>query len=248
LTENTRLQFVTILRSVRKLIKPYHTQCNWYLFHGIIETFLKSIDEAHDSIFIFNVIKTVDLWYCGDGFYKDGERGLTMDYYNSYVIHPFYIEILKVCNPSMVDKAFERCIKYTEFLERIVSADGSYPPLGRSITYRFGAFHALAYCIYNQRISTLHTYSQLQRLLTKVLKRIITSSIFNSDGILELGFTGSHPELADSYSNWGSCYLTTLGFLPLGLDQTNEFWVESSDLTTQELAWLHNMPFKKHVI
>ena len=244
---HTRKRFITILQSVRKLIQYYHIECNWYLFHGIIETFLKSIAEVHDINFIFNVIKTVDSWYCGDGFYKDGNRGFTMDYYNSYVIHPFYIEILKVCNPSMVDKAFERCIMYTEFLEKIVNADGSYPPLGRSIIYRFGAFHALAYCIYNERISTLHTYSQLQRLLTNVLKRIITSSIFNADGILELGFTGSQPEIADWYSNWGSCYLTTLGFLPLGLDKTHEFWVESSVLTTQELAWVDNKPFKKHI-
>jgi len=248
LTENTRLQFVTILRSVRKLMKHYHTKYNWYLFHGIIEAFLKSINQVYDDVLIGNMADAVEKWYCGDGFYKDGEKGFRMDYYNSYVIHPFYIEILKVYNPTMVEKAFERCIRYTEFLERIVSPDGSYPPLGRSITYRFGAFHALSYCIYNQRISTQHTYPQIERLLTNVLKRIITSSIFNADGILELGFTGSQPEIADSYSTWGSCYLTTLGFLPLGLDKTHEFWLESSQLYSQELAWVHNMPFKKYII
>jgi len=249
LPENTKLQFINIIRNVRKLIADYHTRCNWYLFHGMIETFLKSIDESYDDVFISSMLETIELWYCGDGFYKDGERGFSMDYYNSYVIHPFYIEILKVCNPSIVDKAFERCIKYTEFLERIVNPDGSYPPLGRSITYRFGAFHALAYSIYNERISSQHTYPQLKRLLTKVLKRIITHSIFNTYGFLELGFTGSHPEITDWYSNWGSCYLTTLGFLPLGLGKSHHFWEDTNiNYYTQELAWKYNMPIKKHVL
>ena len=249
LSEKTQLQFINILHKVRSLIQSYHRRCNWYLFHGMIEAFFKSVSGQYDYNFVMDMIETVESWYCGDGFYKDGEREFTMDYYNSYVIHPFYIEILKICKPEMVSQAFDRCIRYSEFLERIIGPDGTFPPLGRSIIYRFGAFHALAYCVYNEKISTQHTYSQLQRSLSKVLIRIITDLVFDSNGMLEIGFTGKQPSIADDYSSWGSCYLTTLGFLPLGLSKNHIFWSDLRvDYYSQELAWKYNMPFTKYII
>jgi hypothetical protein len=249
LSYETQLQFINILHKVRNLIKRWHKRYNWYLFYGMIEAFLKTATGKCDCNFVMDMIETVESWYCGDGFYKDGERGFTMDYYNSYVIHPFYIEILKVFKPDIVSEKFDRCVRYSEFLERIIGPDGTFPPLGRSIVYRFGAFHALAYCIYNQKISSQHTYSQLQRALTKVLNRIITDLVFDSNGMLQLGFTGNQPCIADDYSSWGSCYLTTLGFLPLGLDKGHNFWSDSVvDYYTQESAWKYNMSFKKYII
>jgi hypothetical protein len=249
LSNETQVQFINILHKVRGLIERYHKRCNWYLFHGMIESFLKTATGECDSNFVIDMIDTVESWYCGDGFYKDGERGFAMDYYNSYVIHPFYIEILKVFKPEIVSIAFDRCVRYSEFLERIIGPDGTFPPLGRSIIYRFGAFHALAYCIYSQNISSQHTYPQLERALSKVLKCIITKLLFDRNGMLQIGFTGSQPCIADDYSSWGSCYLTTLGFLPLGLERDHAFWSDSVvERYSQELAWKYNMPFKKYII
>jgi hypothetical protein len=249
---NTQEQesFIQILLKVRRLITPWHIECNWCLFFCIIDAFLFSVSsyKYFDSIFVYTTIKNVESWYVGDGFYKDGNRGFTMDYYNSYVIHPLYIEILKVCDPEKVSEAYKRCIRFTEFLERIVFADGSFPPLGRSITYRLGAFHALSYCILNESISELHSYQSLQRLLQKLMLRMITSSIFDEKGLLHLGFTGLQETLADSYSNWGSMYFITLFFIVLGLPDDHTFWIDSEELFTQELAWAHNKAFTKYII
>jgi hypothetical protein len=78
---------------------------------------------------------------------------------------------------------------------------------------------------------------------------MITDLLFDSNGMLQLGFTGHQPSIADDYSSWGSCYLTTLVFLPLGLDKGHTFWSDSVvDHYSQELAWKYNMPFKKYVI
>ena len=140
--------------------------------------------------------------------------------------------------------AIERCILYSEFLERIIGEDGSYPPLGRSIVYRFGTFHLLSYCILNGHISKHHSYGQLQQALTKVIKKSINH--ITEDGFLTLGFTGKQESLADPYSNTGSCYLTCLIFLPLGLSQEHEFWTSDAPFT-QMLAW-NNKPFVKYII
>lgn len=44
----------------------------------------------------------------------------------------------------------------------MISPEGSYPVIGRSITYRFGSFHALAdaaFYIYYLKASILHKYA-----------------------------------------------------------------------------------------
>lgn len=35
-------------------------------------------------------------------------------------------------------------MRFAEQQERMIGPDGTYPPVGRSIAYRLGAFHALA--------------------------------------------------------------------------------------------------------
>jgi hypothetical protein len=37
-----------------------------------------------------------------------------------------------------------RARRYADILERLIAPDGTFPSMGRSTTYRFGAFHALA--------------------------------------------------------------------------------------------------------
>ena len=248
LKEDTQKNIITIFKKVRLLIVKWHFCNNWYLFHGIIETFFKTINIDYNEEFIIEMIHSVNGWYCGDGFYFDGEKKFKMDYYNSYVIQPFFIEILKVFNSSLLDIAIQRCIRYSEFLERIIGSDGTFPPLGRSITYRFAAFHLLSYCIYNNHISVCHNYGQLRNSLTKVLINILNKDIYDSDGFLNIGFNCEQNSLQDYYSNTGSCYITTIGLLPLGLEVNHPFWNEPSRPFTQESCWKFKSQIAKYII
>ena len=247
LKEDTQNNLIRILKKVRLLIEKWHFCNNWYLFHGIIETFFKTINIDYDEKFISTMIDSVNGWYCGDGFYCDGEKNFKMDYYNSYVIQPFFIEILKIFNSSLLDIAIQRCIRYSEFLERIIGSDGTFPPLGRSITYRFAVFHLLSYCIYNNHISIDHNYGQLRNALTKVLINILNKDVYDNDGFLNMGFTCEQKTLQDDYSNTGSCYLTAISFLPLGLDVNHSFWSNLSGPFTQESCWKLKIPIKKYI-
>lgn len=67
---------------------------------------------------------------------------------------------------------------------------------------------------------------------------------FNDKGYLTLGFVGHQPNIADSYTNTGSLYLTCLVFLPLGLPDNDIFWVSKSEEWTQKKAW-NGSPYKK---
>jgi hypothetical protein len=256
LNEKIQNNLICLFRKVRLNIKEYHIGCNWYLFHGIIEAFFKLIHNDYNLEFLEEMISTVNNWYCGDGFYFDGDRKFKIDYYNSYVIQPFFIEILKIfysntkndiVNDSIND-AISRCTKHSEFLERIIGHDGSYPPLGRSVIYRFASFHLVSYCIYNETISERHSYGQLRNALTKVLTKISSKDIFNKDGFLALGFNAQQESISDYYSNSGSCYLTVLGFLPLGLNEDHIFWTDSYRYFTQEACWKYKQDFVKYKI
>ena len=67
---------------------------------------------------------------------------------------------------------------------------------------------------------------------------------FNEGGFLTIGFCGRQPNVADWYTNNGSLYMTSLGFLPLGLPATHPFWTDAADDWTSKKAW-GGEPFPK---
>jgi hypothetical protein len=73
-------------------IKPYPN--NWILFSAIIETFFFMVGENFKYRRIIYSLTQFDQWYLGDGFYGDG-ADFHLDYYNSYVIHPCMLDIVK---------------------------------------------------------------------------------------------------------------------------------------------------------
>lgn len=94
-------------------------------------------------------LRSHEEWYKGDGIYGDGAE-FHRDYYNSYVIQPMLLSVLDAFGPAdarwqgLRDSILRRARRYAAVQERLIAPDGSYPPLGRSLTYRCGAFHHLA--------------------------------------------------------------------------------------------------------
>lgn len=87
-------------------------------------------------------------WYKGVGWYGDGPN-FHFDYYNSYVIQPMLMDVLEVLREKNMDPENfydvqrKRLIRYAEQQEKMISPEGTYPIIGRSVAYRFGAFQAL---------------------------------------------------------------------------------------------------------
>jgi Uncharacterized protein conserved in bacteria (DUF2264) len=83
-------------------------------------------------------------WYLGDGTYGDATE-FHWDYYNSYVIQPMLLAVLKVCadkkNPlgDLYPKTLARAQRYAVVQERMISPEGTFPVIGHSSAYRFGA-------------------------------------------------------------------------------------------------------------
>lgn len=223
---------------------------NWLLFAGINEAFLLSIGEQPDPARLDFAKRKILEWYQGDGWYSDGPS-LSIDYYNSYVIHPMLVDFFKVLsdkkriNTELYETAVKRMVRYSEFSERIIGPDGTYPPMGRSVTYRTAAFQALGQVALMGKLPAQISPAQVRSGLTAVMHRMFEQcNNFDKAGWLVLGFCGAQPGIADSYTSTGSLYMATLGFLPLGLPADNEFWTAPAADWTAKKAW-SGQPFKK---
>ncbi|HLO38432.1 MAG TPA: DUF2264 domain-containing protein, partial [Lacibacter sp.] len=223
---------------------------NWLLFSAITEAFILSVGEQHDPARIDFALKKMQEWYVGDGWYSDGAV-FSMDYYNSFVIQPMLVDVyavllkFKKVSEAEYQLAVKRMVRHAEFQERLIGTDGSFTPFGRSITYRTGAFQLLAQTSLMQQYPDKIPAGQVRSAMTAMIKKMFTScNNFDANGWLVLGFCGSQPGVADTYTSTGSLYLATLGFLPLGLPATDSFWTDPATAWTQKKAW-SSQPFKK---
>ena len=197
----------------------------------MIEAFLYYVQETDwDSMRIDYALKQHEQWYLGDGIYGDG-REFHWDYYNSFVIQPMLLDILKIVGKEykdweeMIPELKKRASHYGTIQEHLIAPDGSYPTLGRSLTYRFGAFHCLAQAVLDNRLEPVITYEQVRCGLTAVIKRIMSfPENFDKNGWLRIGVCGHQPGMGEGYISTGSLYLCSAVFLPLGLAPSHVFW------------------------
>jgi hypothetical protein len=211
----TKKRVVEEFKSLRNRSASYN---NWLLFAAISEAFLMSVGEQADPARIDFALKKMPEWYAGDGWYSDGPR-FSMDYYNSFVIQPMLVDLYTVLlrfnkvSEADYQLVLKRMLRHAEFQERIIGADGSFPPFGRSITYRTGSFQVLAHCSLLGRYPEQITPAQVRCAMTALMQRMYTScNNFNEKGWLVLGFCGSQPTVADYYTSTAVCIWLHLVF------------------------------------
>ena len=132
----------------------------------------------------------------------------------------------------------ERFARYAAVQERMIGPDGSYPPLGRSLAYRAGAFQHLAQAALQHRLPPELDPGQVRSALTAVLRRTLDApGTFTDTGWLEVGVAGRQPTLGESYISRGSLYLCSTAFLPLGLPESDPFWSRPEMDWTAKAIW-----------
>lgn len=240
LDSTTRQRYVKEFKGLRHILTPYN---NWLLFRATIEAFLLTVGEEADGYALGVSTRKISEWYLSDGWYSDGPE-FSLDYYNSYVIHPMFLDVLEAMEakglyaPVKTELALRRMQRYNQLLERLISPEGTFPAIGRSATYRMGAFQSLALAAWKYGLPEGMTNGQVRNALTTVMKNMYAvEGNFNKGGFLQLGFARHQPELADYYTNNGSLYMTSLVFLPLGLPANHPFWSDPAEEWTSRKAW-----------
>ena len=241
LDKTTRDRLVTEWKRSRE-IKPWDN--NWILFASIVEAaLLEFTGECDMDRLTYGVNRFRDDWYKGDAWYGDG-KDFHLDYYNSLVIHPMLTETLRIMDKHGIEgREFlplqeKRMGRFAEELERLISPEGTYPVIGRSIAYRFGSFHALSDAAFLHLLPDNLCPAQVRCALTAVISRQISApGTFDTGGWLKIGFAGSQIMMGETYINTGSLYLCTAAFLPLGLPQDDSFWSDTAIDWTSKKAW-----------
>lgn len=252
LDARTKSRLIKEIKGMRRYQLPYN---NWLLFAAMNEAWLTSVGEEGDILRLDAGVRKVQEWYAGDGWYKDGEA-FHLDYYNSYVILPMLLEILEEMDRArqsvfadkaadMLAQTLKRCQRHCELLERLVSPEGTYPTIGRSLTYRTAAFQPLALLALRKQLPASLPEGQVRAAMNAVHKAIWSNPTnFTAGGFLTLGFCGHNPQLADWYSNSGSMYIASTSLLPLGLPASDSYWTSPGQMWTQKKAYA-GLPFPK---
>ncbi len=236
----TRQRLVQAFTAERIVLPGYN---NWLLFAALDEAALKVLGTDWDRVRVDYALRKHMEWYVGDGTYGDGPH-YHADYYDSFVIHPYLLQLIETLGDAepawknMRPEIHARAQRYAAIQERVISPQGEYPIVGRSITYRCGAFHLLADCSLRRMLPQEVLPQQVRCALTAVQRRTLgAAGTFSAEGWLQIGLAGHQPSLGETYISTGSLYLASAAWLPLGLPPADPFWSAPAAPWTQQKAW-----------
>ena len=225
-----------------RIIAPFDN--HWLLYTSMIEAaLLEFTGECDKERLVYAIHKFRDQWYIGDGIYSDGAE-FAVNYYNSIIIHPMLNDILIVMRKyglpegEFLDVQLMRSSRYASQLERMISPNGTFPVIGKSICYRCGVFHTLSQVSLLKVLPRNIEPSQVRSALTRVLRNLFEGNQnFANGNWLVLGLNGHQVDLAETDINTGSLYMCCSVFLPLGLDSNHPFWSSEAEEWTSLSAW-----------
>ncbi len=245
-----RDNLIFALRRSRR-VKPCFN--NWILFSAMVECGLRALGcEDWDCVRIDYALRQFDQWYAGDGHYSDGPN-FVFDYYNSYTIHPILVDIVRCFTGERLiegneRKIIERATRMAGHLEAMISPEGTFPLIGRSLAYRFGILHGLAQAALHDNLPSELPSAAVRCAMSAVMSRFFTADgFFDDKGLLTIGFIGSQSEVGESYVSQGSAYFCAMAFLPLGLPKEHPFWSEPDAPWSTKSAWNGVFPKKKGI-
>jgi hypothetical protein len=239
LSARVRANLIAGLQSSRVIKAP---PCNWLLFSAMVEAALCSMGQEWKVEPVDFATQKHMEWYKGDGVYGDGPN-FHWDYYNSFVIQPMLLDVIETVSKQnktwddLHPKVLARARRYAQIQEHLISPEGTIPPIGRSLAYRFGALQMLAQFALRKDLPPAIAPGQVRCGMTAVIRRLIEApGTFDKNGWLTLGFCGHQPNIAEPYISTGSLYLCSVGLLPLGLPANDEFWTcDAMDWTSKRV-------------
>ncbi|MBQ8554587.1 MAG: DUF2264 domain-containing protein [Clostridia bacterium] len=241
LNDEAKGHVIRALKDTRRFT-PYVS--NWLFFSAMVEAALHVMGEKDaDMTRVDYAVQMFESWYLGDGTYGDGPQ-FHWDYYNSFVIHPMYVDVLRTFKDTgrgydrLLAECEKRAARYAAILERLIGPDGTYPIMGRSVTYRFGTFQLLSQAALQGFLPEELHPAQARCALDAVIRRVMESKdMFDAQGWLQPGVYGCQPGLAEGYICVGSLYLCESVFLALGLPASDEFWRTPDRPWTAKRIW-----------
>lgn len=204
---------------------PCH-DCNWLFFQVMVNLGFRAIGEPYDKEQMDRNLLRIDEFYLGNGWYSDGPGG-HCDYYGPFAIHFYglvYAKLMAGEDPGRCALYKERSLLFAGDFMAWFDTDGSALPYGRSLTYRFAqsAFWS-AFAFAGLETDTL-TPGVVKGLVLRNLRWWFKQPIFDSAGVLTVGYAYPNLVMAENYNAPGSPYWAFKTFLVLALSDDSDFW------------------------
>jgi hypothetical protein len=246
LSDQDRERIVAWLATV---VGEEYPPINWVWFQIVVETFLKSVGGPWQAADIESGLAVHESLYRDHGWYADGpERAF--DHYNGWALHVYPL-LWATMDPELADPKLvvawrERLAEYLGTYLHLIGGNGSPLIQGRSLTYRFAAAAPLWMGAITG--ATQVSPGQLRRAASGMLAHFLDHGVPDDRGLLNLGWYGEWPRIAQSYSGPGSPYWAVKGMLGLMLPADHPAWtrpeeplpVETGDFTVEvpEPGWI----------
>ncbi len=198
--------------------------CNWLFFPVLVNLGFKGVGLPYDREKIDKNLDRIDQFYLEEGWYADGVDA-HCDYYGPFAIHFYSLLYAKLMGEEDSARAQRYKSRAEAFAKDFIywfAEDGSALPYGRSLSYRFSqaAFWSAL------------LYAEVEPFPPGVIKGIIlrhlrwwfSQPIFDSNGLLTIGYRYQNLVMAENYNAPGSPYWALKTFLLLALPENHPFW------------------------
>ena len=211
---------------------------NWVWFQIVVETFLKSVGGPGSAADLEGGLAVHEALYRDHGWYADGPER-SFDHYNSWAFHVFPLLWATMDSELLPDAKLVtawrfRLAQYVRTAVHLQGGNGSPLVQGRSLTYRFAA----AAPFWMSAISGANDVPPglLRRAASGMLAHFLDRGVPDDRGLLNLGWYGEWPRIAQSYSGPGSPYWVAQGMLGLMLPADHPVWVRPEEPLPVEIG------------
>ncbi|KAF2823513.1 hypothetical protein CC86DRAFT_299285 [Ophiobolus disseminans] len=201
-------------------------------------------------------IKQLNTFYRGDGWSNDGpEHYRQMDYYSgSFAIQYLqllYSKLAADIDPTQSEEYKKRAQLYALDFVHYFDPEGRAITFGRSLTYRWAMvafWGAVAFA--DVEIPAPLSWGVVKGIWLRNLRWWTTQhDIFQSNGMLTVGFSYPNTYLAENYNSPGSPYWSMLAFACLAVPESHPFWSapeEPHPFATQRVV--KALPHPRHIV
>ncbi|KAF1845259.1 uncharacterized protein K460DRAFT_311442 [Cucurbitaria berberidis CBS 394.84] len=195
----------------------------------------------------------LDKGWAADGIWSD--QGRQADYYSGSFAIQFsqliYVKMARDLDPERCERFRKRAVDFASSFWRYFDTNGAAIPFGRSLTYRFafaGFWSAVAFA----EIELPHQLNDPGIIKGILLRHFRWWSnkhdIFNSDGILTIGFTYPNMYMSEDYNSPQSPYWAMKSFLALALPEIHPFWTTEEKTLPKSLDQIVSVQPPMHII
>ncbi len=198
--------------------------CNWLFFPVIVNLGFKAVGLPYDQEKVGKNLNRIDEFYLEEGWYADG-LDAHCDYYGPFAIHFYSLLYAKLMDNEDSERAKKYKDRAATFAKDFIywfASDGSALPYGRSLAYRFSQSAFWSALVY----AGVEPFSlgELKGLILRNLRWWFQQPIFDSNGLLTIGYCYPNLVMAENYNAPGSPYWSLKTFLILALPEEHPFW------------------------